>query len=281
MTVSIVIFTCSRPRKLVSNKTRNRGEVSKFRHPRMEILETAECFTGYDEDLVFSHTIVILKNGEDFFFARVQGRYQSTADINPELLEPLTQIPVEAIWPPYSVDLTEASKPLPLNSYIKHPALVGYDEGDDFLSNALLQEAQIYEILRTNPHPNIAQYRGCVVRKGRITGLCLAKYDLTLADRLKDLKRPLDVEGCLDGIRYGIQHLHSLGLIHNDVKPLNIMFNADDNIPIIIDFDLCQPEGEELRGLGCGTIGWSDPSRTHATTENDYYGLRMIREAME
>jgi hypothetical protein len=188
----------------------------------MEILETAQSFTGDDGDLVFSHTIVILKKGEDFFFASVKGRYQSTTDINPELLKP-NQIPAEAIWPLYSLNLTEASEPLPLNSYVKHLALVSYDEGDDFLSNTLLQEARIYEILRTHPHPNIAQHRSCVVCKGRITGLCLAKYDLTLADRLKDLKRPLDMERCLDGMRHGIQHLHSLGLIHNDIKPLNIM----------------------------------------------------------
>jgi serine/threonine protein kinase len=81
-------------------------------------------------------------------------------------------------------------------------------------------------------------------------------------------------------IENGIAHLHSLGLVHNDLNPLNpanIMFSEDD-IPVIIDFDSCRREGENL--LKAGTPGWSDESAIVADRANDYYGLKKIKEAI-
>ena len=56
----------------------------------------------------------------------------------------------------------------------------------------------------------------------------------------------------LERVESGIRHLHSLGLIHNDINPSNIML--DGEIPII-DFGSCQREGESLEGIAVPTDG--------------------------
>jgi len=163
---------------------------------------------------------------------------------------------------------------------VKCSSLIDYAEDGAFRPrDLLLEEAQICELLRKHPHPNVAQYLGCVVRTAtnQIMGLCFVRYEMTLADRLNDQHCPLNRDVCLSGIELGLKHLDSLGLIHNDVNPCNIMFQADD-IPVIIDFDSCQREGDKL--LKGGTWGWSDETTRFASRGNDYYGLKKIQEAM-
>ena len=47
----------------------------------------------------------------------------------------------------------------------------------------------------------------------------------------------------------GLDHLHNLGLNHNDINPANIMLDKED-VPIIIDFNSCQREGDLSFGIG-------------------------------
>lgn len=243
----------------------------------IEVLEQGQAWVHIGDDLQYSHTTVILRKGDNIFHARTKHRYSPSETINPDNLE-MRPIPVPEIWPLFSNDLTRAPNPLPVDSYVKRPSLLYCCETDDFhISDLLLNEARICEILRKYPHPNIAQYLGCTVQGNRITGLSFVKYDITLADRLKDHDRPLNRDRCWKGIERGVQHLHSLGLIHNDLNPHNIMLNSDDT-PVIIDFDSCRREGDKL--LKAGTWGWADESSTLANTTNDYYGLKKIREAM-
>lgn len=143
----------------------------------------------------------------------------------------------------------------------------------------LIHEAEVCQSLSQCPHPNIAEYYGTVVENDRIVGLCFPKYSINLAERIQDTSRPLDKKRCIDGIRSGIQRMHSLGFIHNDINPYNVMFD-DDDIPVIIDFDSCQNEGDEL-GLKAGTPGWSDVNSKMSVAENDYYGLRKIEDLLE
>jgi serine/threonine protein kinase len=170
----------------------------------------------------------------------------------------------------------QAPKPLPSNSFIKRHSLLDY--GDTIasrnLSTLLLNEARICEVLRINPHPNIAEYKGCVVDDGKITGLCFARYEYTLSQRVKD-RCLVNKVSCLQSIEEGIRHLHRLGLIHCDINPSNIFMDGEK--PIIGDFDSCQWEGSEL-GLKAGTMGWMDHEFKEARRENDWYGLSKIRE---
>jgi serine/threonine protein kinase len=101
---------------------------------------------------------------------------------------------------------------------------------------------------RDHPHPNIVKYHDCKVEDGMIVGFCLSKYSKTLT-HLIWANADIDVDACLDGIKKGIVHLHSLGFIHSDLTTRNIIFCEGDDrarFPVIVDFDACRKEGEKL-----------------------------------
>ncbi|KFY86495.1 hypothetical protein V500_07584, partial [Pseudogymnoascus sp. VKM F-4518 (FW-2643)] len=237
----------------------------------MEIYEQNEAFAEEDGDLAFHHTKIILRDGSQYFYALTSRRYSSASEIDPASLEPIP-IPASQIHPPFPETHTRAPDPLPQNCFVKRPSLLYYgdtEEASTELSTLILDEAKACEILKVHPHPNIAQYLGCTVEGGRITGLCFVKYGMTLLERVsKGSSHAFDAELCLCGIQNGIQHLHELGLIHCDINPANILMSADGDNPIIIDFDSCRREGEHL-GLKAGTRGWTREDFKFATPEID------------
>lgn len=244
----------------------------------MEVCEQNEAFAEEDGDLAFHHTKIILRDGSQYFYALTLRRYSSATEIDPADLE-LIPIPASQIWPPFPENYTRAPEPLPQNCYVKRPSLLhcGDTDASTKLGTLILDEAKACEILRAHPHPNIAQYLGCTVDGGRITGLCFVKYGMTLLERVSKGPHAFDADLCLCGIQNGIQHLHKLGLIHCDINPANILISGDGDNPIIIDFDSCRREGEHL-GLKAGTRGWTREDFKFATPEIDQYGLSMIKD---
>jgi len=242
----------------------------------MEVCEQNEAWIKKDGDYVFSHSKLILRKDDEYFYATSPGRYRSAADVNLVDLNPVP-IPGSKIWPQFPLHLKRAPEPLPENCYVKRPSLLYYGDtkASTELSQLVLHEAQICEILRTSPHPHIAQYLGCIVEKSRITGLCFIKYDMTLSQRVTQVSRPFDADYLLQCIEEGIQHLHSLELIHCDINPTNILMRGE--VPVIGDFDSCQRKGEKL-GLKAGTHGWTNEEFEFALPENDQYGLSKIRD---
>lgn len=149
----------------------------------MTVYQCREAFERKNGDLTYFKTDIILRNGDEFFFADTKDRYKNDADIplNEFDIEP---IKIDHIWPLFPQDLTMAPNPLPINSYFKPSPLIFYDKNyatPSSPSDLLLEEARTCEFLRKNPHPNIVEYLGCVVHANRITGLCLVKYGATLA----------------------------------------------------------------------------------------------------
>jgi serine/threonine protein kinase len=242
----------------------------------MEISELNEAFVNDDDgDITFSHTKVIAKEGHQYYYGITKLRCCSS-EIDPYTLS-LFPIPASQIWPLFPTHFTRAPEPLPQSLYVKQHSLLHYGDtaASTNLGTLLLHEARICEILRANPHPNIAKYHGCVVdEEGRITGLCFTKYGVTLSQRVKD-SRPFDRKLCLSNIHKGVEHMHMLGLIHCDINPNNILMDGDN--PVISDFDSSQENGNEL-GLKGGTKGWTRDEFKFATGENDLYGLSKIEE---
>jgi serine/threonine protein kinase len=180
-------------------------------------------------------------------------RYHATSKA--DLLElDLVPIPTSQVWPPFPRQFTRAPEPLPQDCYMKRLSLLYYGdtEASTELSSLVLNEAEFCEILRAFPHPNITQYLGCIVEDNRITGLCFVKYGMILSERVTKDSRPFDIDLCLRGIQKGIQHLHSLDLIHCDLNPTNILMDGDT--PVIGDFDSCQRKGKKL-GFKAGIRG--------------------------
>jgi len=175
---------------------------------------------------------------------------------------------------------TRAPDPLPENTYLKQPSLLEYNVSTRTAENyfcLVLTEVEACQVLRKQPHPNIAEYLGCIPEHGRIKGLCFVKYPMTLSQRLKD-GAPFNKSLCLEGIESGIRHMHELGLIHNDINPSNIMMDGENSV--IIDFDSCKEEGAKL-GLKGGTFGWDIDGAEYARRENGFYGLSKIQDLLK
>jgi serine/threonine protein kinase len=243
----------------------------------MEICQRGQAWIEKDGDLEFGFTKFILRSLDDeYFFATTKDRVGESTLVDLERLTK-THIPSEDIWPPFSPDFSRAPDPLPQGCYVKQPNLLDYADtpASTHMSSQILREIRVCELLRLHPHPNIATYKGCVVRSGRIKGLCFSRYTMTLAQRLSDAT-DFDKDLCFQKIERGIRHLHSLGLVHNDINPTNIMVDDQDN-PRIIDFDSCQYQGQML-GLKGGTRGWTREGEAYASWENDIFGLAKLRE---
>ena len=242
----------------------------------MEICEQAEMFAPEDRDLAFSHSKFILREGNQYYYAISSHRcLSSKVDIHE--LNPVP-IPSSQLWPSFPTQFRQAPEPLPHDCFVKRPSLL--DCGDNEASNSnvgslLLHEAEVCEILKASPHPNIAQYLGCLVENDKIMGFCFVKYGMNLYERATKDSHPFDADLILRGIREGIRHLHSLGLIHCDINPANIVMDGDT--PVIVDFDSCQRNGEKL-GIKGGTPDWTREDFEFARPENDEYGLSKIRD---
>ncbi|KAI0550665.1 hypothetical protein F4679DRAFT_594579 [Xylaria curta] len=241
----------------------------------LEICDHCSVFEGDDPDNVtYHHSTVLLRGADDEYFYANFPEHFDVDEIDIKKLN-VIKIPEEHIWPLADPTLTQAPDPLPVTSYHKRPRLISYGEKyPDHFPKVTLNEAKVCEILQKHPHPNIARYLGCIIKDGRIKGLGFDKYPITLGEMLED-GTPFDKQRCIHGIEAGVQHMHDLGLVHNDLNPANIMMDGDN--PIIIDFDSCRPEGEKL--LKGGTFEFTS-NQLYSKRENDHYSLSKIREAI-
>jgi len=241
----------------------------------MEVCQQSPAFVEKHGDIVFSHTKYILREGNQYYYAITSGRCPATFNVG--LHEPdIAPIPASQIWPSFPKQFRRAPEPLPRDCFVKRPSLLYYgdtEKDSNDVGSLLLNEAEVCEILGASPNPNIAQYLGCLVEDDRIVGLCFVKYGMNLTERVTKDSRPFDADLILRGIQEGIQHLHSLGLIHCDLNPANIVMDGDT--PVIVDFDSCRCNGEKL-GIKVGTLAWTREDFEFARPENDEYGLSMI-----
>lgn len=142
-------------------------------------------------------------------------------------------------------------------------------------------------MLRRHPYPNIAVYNGCEIEEGRITGLCFQKYTESLQRRLNPghlgkgmfaaSSQHFDHEWCsriIKGVKDALYHLHTLGLVHNDLNPANIMLDTNES-PILIDFGSTRAVGQSLEDVG-RTPGWYNFDFKTAETSNDLEALTEI-----
>ncbi|SJL16852.1 uncharacterized protein ARMOST_20382 [Armillaria ostoyae] len=229
-----------------------------------------------DAEMPFRFRIMIWSDGDDFFHLKspirrpLDEKEERSALSYQAILVPRTYYQTA---PP--ADLIRAPHPIPEDAYIK----IGrpfYFDADDPESGAIwptmVHEARICEVLMKHPHRNVAEYYGYVEKDGLMAGLCFKRYGQTLRDAVeKGTLNTGDIEFVLEEIEKGIQHIHALGLVHNDINPANILLDADNATPIIIDFDSCYKKGASMDYNG-GTFPWSNDARI-AEFENDDFGL--------
>jgi len=197
------------------------------------------------------------------------------------LLQP---IPDHEVYPAVSPSITIVASWIDESMYIKRPKLGNYNDlkDTDTIARLLFQEAEILEIIRDNPHPNIVKYHGCITKHGRIVGIVLDKLYKTLNDWVMDQERgrgkpqpQLDIDMCFHSVRSAVDHLHSLGLAHNDICPSNIMVDKEGNV-YLTDYGSCQPPGRKL--ITGGTPGWMQEYFTTSETKHDEFSLGKLRD---
>lgn len=151
-------------------------------------------------------------------------------------------------------------------------------------SNSLAAK-EIKHLLSSDENPHVIRYFG-KEESQHFTYIALERFTTSL-DQF--IERPLQypelvklpegfaIKDALRQITDGVQHLHSLKLVHRDIKPQNVLVKAvksnrpTDGLPklqfVISDFGLCKPleEGPEstfaatANHTAAGTTGWRAP----------------------
>ncbi|KAK3393498.1 hypothetical protein B0H63DRAFT_516685 [Podospora didyma] len=230
-----------------------------------------------EQGATFAGTLIVYQIGNDLHHASSKACYTSTSQVEVERLSNDILIPASAYSPLFPSGFTRAPDPLPQNCYIKKPGLTSYDRiskesQPDHIAESVLLEATV------SP-------------QGRITGLCFVRYNRTLMQEVSpgsmmkrtlrsnlDERRRRDYNQILANIESGIKHLHSLGLVHNDINPSNIMLDGDDGddeTVFIIDFSSCRRVGESLEDVG-RTYEWYDEQVHDALPQSDLDALKEI-----
>ena len=250
----------------------------------MKILQQAQICVG--DSSSSQHVTALVYTDEDrILYARTSMPLNQIADSLSELNG--IPIPKERIFPKvHEADFTWATTAALKDCYMKYPDLLSYEDEKDSKTGSwkelMLLEVQVCEALKKHPHPNVAVYLGCVKEVPYVTALCFAKYKRSLWEKVvidedPKFKEAEHVERVVEGVRKGIEHIHSLGYCHNDINPSNIMFGDDDHTPVIIDFDACLPEGEKL-GIKKGTEKFRDEGAKFSSRTNDFYSLKRTEE---
>ena len=122
-------------------------------------------------------------DSEGIYITRITGRklgqfHPRELDLFPSVLIPRCHF--QPVWSPLITCFKNDDPDIPV--FIKQPRLVGYNKTAG-LAGRVQQEISVLEVLRRNPHPNIARFLGCLVDEttGLVTGICIKRYPYTLA----------------------------------------------------------------------------------------------------
>jgi hypothetical protein len=165
------------------------------------------------------------------------------------------------------------------------------------------REIAMCERLRVHPHPNIVEYHGVLssnavgfrtglgtisvpLDKERVTCIIYKRYDTTLWDFVMTRTSSFNVRHCLESIAKSIEHLHSVGIVHNDIKPHNVFVTVkDQDLPeahhwVLGDYDSAHAPGFLLQLKG-GTTPWARSKVIGVDIveeSDDWYGFLKVKE---
>ena len=245
---------------------------------KMEILQKNEAFKKVDGKMQFSYVHVFVQQGGSLYYGKWTERFDLPQTL--EDLQEVRRIPTEGRGPKVKTSWSAV--------YVKTPSLLAYVNGN--LEKQIAREIEACEIIQKNPHPNIATYYGYNETHGRVSGLCFKRYTSTLVEAVnprhlgkaaflssaRELVKA-NMKSSLEGILAAIKHLHSLGLVHNDITPANIMIDGDGTL-ILVDFDSCRCIGESLRDTETKrTHHWHDPSVEFSLEKNDFDAFKDLK----
>ena len=140
------------------------------------------------------------------------------------------------------------------------------------------------EAMAALDHPNIVPIYD-IGEAGGDSYLCLEYLERgSLADRLKDRRyTPAEAATLVSAITLAVQHAHDRGMLHRDLKPGNILFDAEDR-PHVADFGLARRLAAEHSlsptGAIMGTLEYMAPEQARGergvAVTADVYALGAI-----
>lgn len=124
----------------------------------MEVVQKNEAFKRIDGKMKFYYVQVFVQQGGLLYSGKWKNRLDSPKTLDD--LQEVKQVPTEDRGPEVNTAWSAV--------YVKTPSLLAYVDGN--LENQITREVEICEILRKNPHPNIATYYGYKETHGRVSG---------------------------------------------------------------------------------------------------------------
>ena len=137
-----------------------------------------------------------------------------------------------------------------------------------------------FESLRQLSHPTIVRIQGIGKTEAGTVFLVMGLLQgQPLSQLLSTATLPQFVEW-LEQIAVGIQHAHSAGVVHCDLKPDNIII-TDSGQAVITDFGLAQPVNANTVGAIGGSAPWMAPEQVDEhfgsiSRATDVYGLGAL-----
>ncbi|KAK2758735.1 hypothetical protein FQN54_003425 [Arachnomyces sp. PD_36] len=248
--------------------------------PSVESLDDLIVLQSYEtETQEFQYLTIIHETPDDRIYFGKSPKKPSEMTL-PEYRSALKPVNDDEIFPKISEDMALTVAPNSILGFVKRPGLWRYEDkmGTDLVAKEALKEALVMEQVAKLHHPNIIEYYGCRVNRGRITGLAMEQLEYTLAQyTLYPGFEQLDKVKFMEALESAVASIHSLGMAHNDINPHNIMIK--NNMPVLIDFGSCQPVGAELTQFG--SPGWTEEYFNTSQKKHDIYPLTKPRQWLQ
>ncbi|KAF3009747.1 hypothetical protein E8E13_009378 [Curvularia kusanoi] len=158
------------------------------------------------------------------------------------------------------------------------------------------QEISRCERISASQHPNLARYLGVETKKigdeDRVTRLAYRRYSMDLNEfvLMKRLLKARHVAFLMKGIESGMRHLHKLGLVHCDLRPMNVFVTFEKSRNKVVlkevvigDFDASVKIGEKVSLKRASNDWWPSDAKWGVKAEPwiDEWCLNKIGKWLE
>lgn len=141
-----------------------------------------------------------------------------------------------------------------------------------------------YEIALGMEHPHIVHLYAMEDIEPLGVAIVMEYIDgRTLGDYFAERPSRKERQRILDELFRAVEYLHKRGIVHNDIKPENILISNTSDTLKLIDFGIADSDAEyAMRRLGC-TPRYASPelrARKEVDARSDIYSLGVIMEEM-